>query len=1474
MPTSFSSRFDASLETSLAARLEAFERAWERYQPPATPPRWQDYLPQPGDACPLPFLFWLLATDVESRITAGLPALLAEPYFEDQRIASALEGREVVVELVRREYRFRWRRGEPVRRQQYLERFPQHVKDLEDLLPTLACPCCGQEVRWTTEDAASASCSACGTRVLAPSGTAPPTRLPVGDATAGEAPAVPLTRPPSLTEHADGPLAATSRRPRRLGRYELGEEIAHGGMGAVFHAHDPELHRHLAVKVLRPELRNQPHLLRRFLVEARITGQLQHPGIVAVHDIGRDEHGLPFLVMKLVQGETLAHLLARRKSVADDLPRWLAVFEQVCQAVAFAHSRRVIHRDLKPANVMVGRFQEVQVMDWGLARVLSASGEPDGKGPGDTECQHVETLETGMQTEGTLGSPPYMPPEQATGEWDSVDERADVFALGGILCEILTGEPPYPGKSVADVLARARRGAITDAIIRLDACGVDRELITLARECLSPDIDKRPRDAGIVAERMAAYQRGVQERLRLAEQERAAAQARAVEERKRRRLAMVLAAVVVLLLLAGGSGAWLLQQQRARQAEAGQKATQALDEARSLLEQGWQTNDLATLKAALVEADRASEIARSGGAAGGVQDEATAVQQQVRERLGRAEKNRVLLQELLDVSAPHETSTYRSDASGQVVALVQPSVDEQYAAVFRRRWDDLDIDRTAEAEVIARLGAEPQPVIEEVLASLDAWMMDRRRKKQPEAQWRRLVRIAEQLDHNSRRQQLRALLAGNWQPPLGIVAALTGMSPPWSVLWELEHGDRCRRLGELRAQMNPAREPVLSVVLLARVCWAEGDAAGAERVLRQAVAARPSEVVLLDVLARLLEERGRLPEAIEFYRAGRTLRPGSGVALGTALSKAGRGEEGEAVLRDLIARQPKNPELLFSLGSALGDQKKFTEAEAAFRQAIALKADYALGNYGLGWALQQQKKLADAETAYRQAIAAQPDLARAYINLGNVLRDQKKLTEAVATFRQAITVKPDYAKAYYNLGLVLSDQKKLGDAAAAYRKATDLQADFAAAYTNLGIILAEQKKPLEAEAAFRKVIALEPDEAEGYTNLGTALDDQKKRVEAEDAYHKAIALNPKLPAAHYNLGYNLLDQKKPAEAEVAFRKAVALKPAYARVYHDLAAMYTNRCQTLAEQKKFPEAEETCRKAIALEPNLAEAYNNLGNILRAQAKLAEAEVVYRKAIALKPDLATAYNGLGNVLHSLKKPADAEAAFRKAIALQRDFAAAYNGLGNLLRDQKKLAEAVAAFRKADQLVFYHPIIRNNLRQAERLLELDTKLAAILAGKDRPASPKEAVEFGVIAAYRDHYPAAVRFFADAFKEDPKLGDNLQAQHRYEAAWCAALAAAGKGTDAAALGEPQRAALRQQALDWLRADLKAYSALLEKDRAAAPAVHQRLAHWLADSDLAGVRDRAAVDKLPESERDAWKKLWADVEALHKRSQKRSQEK
>jgi tetratricopeptide (TPR) repeat protein len=372
----------------------------------------------------------------------------------------------------------------------------------------------------------------------------------------------------------DDPAAHTPAvAPTAAGRYVLGDEIAHGGMGTVYRATDAAFGREVAIKVLQERFAPDSGTARRFADEARITGQLQHPGIPPAHDLGTLPDGRPFLAMKLIKGRTLDQLLAARPDAAADRGRFLAIYEQVCQAIAYAHSRGVIHRDLKPANVMVGAFGEVQVMDWGLAKVLGAR-------PGDTddpEETRAGTLVVSLrdsdgsftQAGSVLGTPAYMPPEQAIGVVGKVDRRSDVFGLGAILAVILTGQPPFAGESVETSRLKATQGQLGECFARLDASGAEPDLVALCQCCLAPLPADRPAAADEVAQAVAGLRVAADERARRAEVdrvrlegERATAEARAAERRRRRRLLLGAAALVVVLAV-GGLAAVLVVQRRA-----------------------------------------------------------------------------------------------------------------------------------------------------------------------------------------------------------------------------------------------------------------------------------------------------------------------------------------------------------------------------------------------------------------------------------------------------------------------------------------------------------------------------------------------------------------------------------------------------------------------------------------------------------------------------------------------------------------------------------------------------------------------------------------------------------------------------------------------------------------------------------------------------------------------------------------------
>jgi tetratricopeptide (TPR) repeat protein len=307
-------------------------------------------------------------------------------------------------------------------------------------------------------------------------------------------------------------------------------------------------------------------------------------------------------------------------------------------------------------------------------------------------------------------------------------------------------------------------------------------------------------------------------------------------------------------------------------------------------------------------------------------------------------------------------------------------------------------------------------------------------------------------------------------------------------------------------------------------------------VLRQAAAAQPDQVVLLDALGKLLEQQGpnRRGEAVEYYRAARAQRPRLGIALSGALVRAGRADEAEEVLQGLILQQPDNPSLYNTLGVSLINQRKFGAAEAAYRKAIALQPSFAGAHYNLGLALGAQGQHRAAEAAYRKAIGLQPDFPEAYNNLGLALTQQRQHTAAEAAYRKVTTLRPDFAGAHNNLGMALAEQRKYGEAEAAYRKAIAFRPDFAMAHFNLAAALLEQARFDEGLAFVKKGQDFLP--ARDPLREGTRPLLQR--------FQRYMALDARLPEI-------LRGAEKPANAaeQLEFAQLCGIKKLYAAAAH-------------------------------------------------------------------------------------------------------------------------------------------------------------------------------------------------------------------------------------------------------------------------------------------------------------------------------------
>lgn len=292
-------------------------------------------------------------------------------------------------------------------------------------------------------------------------------------------------------------------------RFESDGEIGRGGMSSVHRAIDQVLLRRVAVKVLDPPPGDSEETdleeIQRFLDEVQITAQLDHPNITPIHEVGRDPDGLHYLVMKMVEGETLEQAIAEAGALRlhpELLAHFLQIFIKVCEAVSFAHSRGVIHRDIKPANIMVGKFGQVYLMDWGIARLLPSSQVQDRDG------RRVRLSNERPDSSTFVGTPRYMAPEQVTGPMERIDERTDIFLLGGTLYHILTGRPPYDAESWAALIGQASKCQYKAPSELIEGERVPPGLDQITRKAMAPSHEDRYASVGDLRDDVERFLRG------------------------------------------------------------------------------------------------------------------------------------------------------------------------------------------------------------------------------------------------------------------------------------------------------------------------------------------------------------------------------------------------------------------------------------------------------------------------------------------------------------------------------------------------------------------------------------------------------------------------------------------------------------------------------------------------------------------------------------------------------------------------------------------------------------------------------------------------------------------------------------------------------------------------------------------------------------------------------------------------------
>lgn len=1048
-----------------------------------------------------------------------------------------------------------------------------------------------------------------------------------------------------------GPTQTASRpshAPRAEDRYRLLDNFAHGGLGNIWRAEDTAIHRQIAFKELLPRALKNPRIIERFLEEAQITGQLEHPGIVPIYDVGVQENGTPFYAMKLLKGGNMEEAIEALHALPRDsterqlaFTRLLRQFIAVCQAVGFAHDKGVLHRDLKPLNVMLGEFGETLVLDWGLAKVVDVLGQQEiatnsggqldhadpnasldegtiaespatqtsaaatrsgataaavtSPGAANVTAVAVGGTQTGRTEPGTfvrrqvttnartagsqtmmgqiMGTPAYMPPEQAQGLIDELDARTDIYSLGGILYKLLTNQQPVARGKAQDVLVKVIRGEITppreidpsippplEAICRKAMALLQADRYAKALD-LAADVE-----AWLADEPVSVYPDRWQTKLR--------------RWYKRHRGLVHSIGVAAVVLLAVG-GAWT----------------------------GIESNRINGLRLAAHSKIRAAQSATKQA------------------DFGKA--NSLLTEALGQVQAETKLVELRNYIQNDLdnVARLQAAAERERLAELRTKAARL-LDDAKQATDTAKDFAQARTLLTEAVTLLvkESALTDLHRQAQS-----RLAEVNQALAQQSEVEAAKTLLAK-------FVATVEQVRVHGSNLSGEDSMDdlrEARKLGltglELFAidfeepEKLDARLKLLGPEAIET--WRDG-AFELLFTVAQAEAALADKDQPPEVQMTAQHSLDRLRDA---ERLGRT-SPAVASLKADLLDRLGKTEEAQAARKERETIPARTRFDHFSLGELARQRHDYDTALSHYQDALQIDPDDYWSLNMIGYCHLHSQRAAAAAAAYTACIARRPDVHWPYVVRGYAFSELKQYEQAHRDFDKALELAPQSQShhAFLNRGVAFLKQKNYDAARADFNQAAELRPDLSAPHEDLadlsrirGRELATSDAPdgvVRAAAEFQtalaeltKALQLSPQQATLYHARGMIRVALADPAAAIDDFQRAIrlSLNPLIRAACFReIGFIHQRAKRLLEALAAFDRSLSQNSRDTNVIRQ-------RAEVLLALQRYEEAIAGFTKFLELEGPVGDVYRARGLAFAKLEKYREAINDYTMSLQYEP-----------------------------------------------------------------------------------------------------------------------------------------------------------------------------------------------------------------------------------------------------------------